>query len=75
MIVNPRDKLRRWRSLEELTQNDAADLLYVYQSQLSDVERGARVPGLRFAVRIEELTGIRPAEWVRNDETKQGDEP
>lgn len=57
--------LRDWRVERGLTQIQFATQLGVAQSDISNIERGVGRPGLAWAVRIQKLTGIEPAAWIK----------
>ncbi len=59
--------LRRWRAkqgAEGWNQSQAARELGVTPQTVSYWESGLRIPGLENLVAIEELTGIRPRQWL-----------
>jgi transcriptional regulator with XRE-family HTH domain len=58
--------LKKWRGDNNLSQGQAADLLAMSQSSLSDYESGESTPRIAQIVRIAALTkGLVPAEaWV-----------
>lgn len=56
--------LKEWRLARGMTQTQMAVALRVSQPDISDLERGAKRPGLVWAVRIEALTDIPVQMWV-----------
>lgn len=60
------DLLKKWRTDNDLSQDQAADLLDMSQSSLSDYESGESTPRIAQIIRIATITkGAVPAEsWV-----------
>ena len=52
-----RNKIRRFRLEAGKRQLDVARKLNVYQSEISQIERGERVPGVYLAKRIAKVLG------------------
>jgi len=48
--------LKSWRESQGLTQQQLADGIGVHVQYISAIERGARRPGMRVALRIKEYT-------------------
>lgn len=55
--------LTEWIQASGMTRREVAFALGIGPAMLSLLESGKRKPSLSLAVRIEKLTGIRPAEW------------
>jgi DNA-binding XRE family transcriptional regulator len=59
-----RERLRQWIDRFQFNQRQAADLLGIDQTYISQLLNGKRTPGLEMAVRIEHAMGIPAAAWV-----------
>lgn len=72
---DPRDRVRRWMQLRDLSQRDLAKLLECDPSYPAHFLRPDRSPGLAIAVKLEELTAdwsegaITAREWVQHPPT------
>lgn len=78
-MVDARERLREWITRSRLTQREAAKLLgihYTFLSQILNRSGRKRSPALATAVRIEQVTGIPVEAWVPTDvdETYQTDQ-
>jgi transcriptional regulator with XRE-family HTH domain len=68
--MSPGNRLREFRTSQNLGLRKFATRLGVSASMLAFIEQGSRAPGLTLAVRIEQVTAswplgpIRPWEWV-----------
>lgn len=52
----PLNRLKSWREANDLTQRELAEQLGVHVQYVSAIERGARRPGMRVAIKIREVT-------------------
>lgn len=59
-----RDRLAQWIERSKLNQLEAARLIGIDPTQLSQILTGKRRPGLDNAVKIEQATGIVVEAWV-----------
>jgi transcriptional regulator with XRE-family HTH domain len=57
--------LRAWRRVHDVTLQKLAADLGVGQPTLSDIENWRRTPSFALAIRLEEVTGIPPRDFVR----------
>jgi transcriptional regulator with XRE-family HTH domain len=59
-------RLQRWRVTKKLTQEALANRLGVSQEFVSQLEAGARMPGLKLASKIEQEThgAVKATSWV-----------
>jgi transcriptional regulator with XRE-family HTH domain len=58
-------RLREWRKSIRLSQRAAAKLFECSLGTIQYLENGDRTPGIRIALAIQTVTGIRVAEWVK----------
>jgi transcriptional regulator with XRE-family HTH domain len=66
-MVDARDRLREWIQRSRMTQREAAELLEMHYTFLSQILNSDRSPSLTTAVRIEQVTGIPCESWVSTD--------
>jgi transcriptional regulator with XRE-family HTH domain len=59
-------RLRDWRKGAGLSQEELAERLGVFQTTISHYERGTLRPGLAEALKLEELAGIAPRDWLHD---------
>lgn len=57
-------QLRGWIQLHSLSQADLARELHASEATVSRLLSGERIPSLRMAIRIANLTGIQPTAWA-----------
>lgn len=58
------ERLAQWIKRSRLNQMEAAELIGIDQTQLSQILNGKRRPGLDNAVKIERATGLAVEAWV-----------
>lgn len=63
-MVEGRERLRDWIERSKLTQRQAAELLDMHYTFLSQILNSDRSPALGTAVRIERVTGIPVEAWM-----------
>lgn len=63
-VLRPHQRLGRWRRKVGKTQLQAAACVGVAQATWSRWEAGVLTPQLRFAIRLEAVTGIPSMAWV-----------
>lgn len=61
--MEARKQLRTWRRAQDLTQTELASKLGCTKDFIGLLERGERMPGLRFANAVKRLTGILQDDW------------
>lgn len=59
-----------WLRSTRQNQAAAAKILGIHKSTLSQFLNGEKTPGLKLAVRLQHITGIRPEAWVSTSEPK-----
>lgn len=62
--MNGREQLRAWLERSRVSQREAARLLGVHFTHVSQILSGRRSPGLANAIAIERATGIPVESWV-----------
>lgn len=70
-----RKRLREWINRSKLNQRQAAELLEVDQTYLSQILSGKRFPGLATAVHFEGVTGVSVEAWVPHETGGQSEPP
>lgn len=65
-----RERLAQWLERAKLNQLEAAEIIGIDKTQLSQILTGKRRPGLDNAVKIERATGIAVEAWVPLDEAE-----
>ncbi len=73
-----RERLAQWIERSKLYQNEAAEIIGLDPTHLSQILAGKRRPGLANAVKIESATGIVAEIWVPledDDAARQDPEP
>jgi transcriptional regulator with XRE-family HTH domain len=68
-----RVRLRQWIDRSKINQRQAAELLEVDQTYLSQILSGKRSPGLATAVHFENVTGIAVEAWVAQEAGEQSE--
>lgn len=65
--MSPRDQLKAWRTENECSVADLADVLGCSRQMVYALESDSfgKVPGLDLAARIEDVTNIPAVEWDR----------
>lgn len=63
---HPRKRLVAWVEASQQTQREVAKSLRTSEAHFSRVLSGGRMPGLRLAIRIAELTGIPVEAWLKS---------
>lgn len=63
----PNIALKSWREKSRLTLREAAILLDMSSSEVCDYERGTRTPGLKRAVKFDDVCGIPVRAWLGGD--------
>lgn len=69
-----RERLAQWIERSKLQQIEAAERIGMDATQLSQILAGKRRPGLDNAVKIYNVTGIVPQDWVPITEDENADE-
>lgn len=67
-VLAGRERLAQWIDRSKLTQAEAAVIIGIDPTQLSQILAGKRRPGLDNAVKIAKATGIVPEDWVPSAE-------
>lgn len=65
-----RERLAQWLQRAKVNQLEAAELIGIDKTQLSQILTGKRRPGLDNAIKIERATGIAVEAWVPLEEDK-----
>lgn len=65
---SPRERLRAWLDALGMTKAAAGRAFDCSPEHVAYILEGKRSPGLRLAFRIEEVTTIPAADWVRAEE-------
>lgn len=74
-VLAGRERLAQWIERSKLTQVEAAVIIGIDPTQLSQILAGKRRPGLDNAVRIAKATGIVVEDWVPIEEDEPASEP
>jgi transcriptional regulator with XRE-family HTH domain len=67
-IPTGRERLAQWIERSKLTQGEAAAIIDMDPTQLSQILTGKRRPGLDNAIKIHRTTGIVPDAWASTDD-------
>lgn len=68
--MDGRERLKRWMERSRINQREAARIIGIHFTHLSQILSGRRNPGLANAVVIERKTGISVEAWVPSEEGK-----
>lgn len=71
--VSARERLAEWIERGKINQVEAARLIGIDKTQLSQILSGKRTPGLANAIKIEQATGIQPADWMPTDDAESAE--
>jgi len=66
-----RERLAQWIERSKINQLEAAQLIDIDPTQLSQILAGKRRPGLDNAIKIARATGIVPDAWVPIEEDEE----
>lgn len=69
--MNGRERLKHWLTRSNINQREAARIIGIHFTHLSQILSGRRSPGLANAVVIERETGIPVEAWVPTAEGKR----
>lgn len=75
IAVTPRERLALWIERSKINQLEAARIIGIDPTQLSQILNGKRRPGLDNATAIERKTGISVHDWVPTRDDEDEDEP
>ncbi len=71
--VHGSELLRQWRERNDLTQQEAADLLGIQKSEVCRYERRRRIPEMRRSALLCKMCGVPMGSWLAPS-NEQGEE-
>jgi transcriptional regulator with XRE-family HTH domain len=72
-MLSGRERLKAWVERSKVTQREAARILGLDHTFLSQILNGRRTPALANAVKIERVTGIAAEAWLPTDDGETAD--